>query len=195
MKKIFKNKLFIISLILVVLGGVAGTYLFVLKPKDSTNTSIEQKEIKVDNLLGYIGSESSYSKFNALIGMFDSSKYLTKNEEGLEPSLLVFAPSNDAFSDEDMKPFESINAAAREQVKLYHMAKIYPSAVGAQANLELSDGMKIVTLSGRDLTIKKSDSNFIVTDGKGRDALVSSKYAISNKGDRIYFIDNVLLFQ
>lgn len=195
MKKLFKSKVFIVLIILILIVGGAGTYFFVFKSKKSTSTTVGQKEIKVDNLLGYLGSETNYSKFNELVGMFDSVKYLVKNTEGLDPSLMIFAPSNDAFSKEDMKPFELINASARDQVRLYHMAKIYPSAAGSQANLELTNGQKINTLSGRELTVTKTDTSFTITDGKGRDAKVSSKYAVSPKGDRIYFIDNVLLFQ
>ena len=195
MKKIFKSKIFIAVIILLVLGGGVGAYFFVFKDKKTASTTVETKEMKVDSLLGYIGSEGSYSKFNTLLGMFDSAKYLTKNTDGLEPSLLIFAPNNDAFSKDDMKPYDALSSAAKEQIKLYHLAKIYPSSASSQANLELSDGKKVTTLAGKELTIKKSDSVFYVLDGKGRQANISVKYAVTSKGDRIYFVDSVLLFQ
>lgn len=196
MKKIFKNKVFIFLLIILILsGGGAGAYFLIYKKKNTTTASVEQKEIKVDNLLGYIGSQSDYSKFNTLVGMFESGKYLTKNDAGLEPGLIIFAPDNSAFAKDDMKPFDSMSATARDQIKLYHMTKIYPSAVGAAADLSLKDGQKIITLAGRELTVKKTETTTTITDGKGRDAVVSNKYAVSAKGDRIYFVDSVLLFQ
>ena len=196
MKSLFGNKIFIIGLIFVLLAGAGGAYFFIYKKDGATSQDASRKtEVKVDSLFGYIGSESNYSKFNTLVGMFDSSKYLTKNEAGLEPSLMVFAPNNEAFSKDDMKPFDSLNALSREKVRLYHMAKIYPLSQGVAASLELADGQKIVTLSGKDLLVKKTDASITIIDGKGRDAIVSQKYAVSAKGDRIYFINNVLLFQ
>lgn len=195
MKKLFSKKVLLVILLVLMIGG-SSTYLFVFKKTGSENNSnSEQTEIKVDSLMGYIGGESNYSKFNTLVGMFDSGKYLTENEAGLEPSLIVFAPNNSAFSKEEMKPFESLGADSKDKIKLYHMAKVYPEAQGASPSLELSDGKSIQTLLGRELLVKKQEDGFVIIDGKGREAAVDKKFATSNKGDRIYFIDNVLLFQ
>jgi len=196
MKKFFSKKILVVILLLLFIGGGAAAYLMVFKKSDSTKQlNAEQTEIKVDSLIGYIGSQSNYSKFNTLVGMFDFSKYLTKNESGLEPSLVIFAPNNNAFSKDDMKPFETLSADSKDKIKLYHMAKAYPDVLGAKPNLELVDGKSFQTLVGREITVKKRDNGYIVIDGKGREAFVDSKYATSSKGDRIYFIDNVLLFQ
>jgi uncharacterized surface protein with fasciclin (FAS1) repeats len=151
--------------------------------------------MKVETIFGYIGSETSYSKFNALVGMFDSEKYLVKNDSGLEPSIIVFAPENSAFDKSDMKPFDTLSSSSRDMLKLYHIARIYPASSTVSASLELVDGQKIPTLAGKELTIKKTDSKIVVIDGKGREANVNAMYAITPKGDRIYFIDSVLLFQ
>ena len=181
-------------LILVLGAGVAGFALLRGESGESEGTTAP-KVNKIDTVFGYIGAESNYSKFNNLIGMFDSGKYLTKNEANLEPSLIVFAPSNSAFDKEDMKPFELLTATAKDQVKLYHMATIFPENATSTANLELTDGRKIKTLLGRELTATVKNGMVYITDGKGRDSAVSKDYAVSNKGDRIYFIDQVLLFQ
>lgn len=194
MKKIFSKKILLIVLTLVLLGGGAG-YVFIFRDSTTNNVSTEPTEIKVDTVFGYIGSESSYSRFNTLIGMFDSTKYLTKNDAGLVPSLIVFAPINEAFDKDDAKPLDNINANGREQIKLYHLAKVYPASETQGANLELTDGQKIVTLSGKELFISKKENNLVVTDAKGREANIAKRYATSAKGDRIYFIDQVLLFQ
>lgn len=194
MKKLFRKKVLLILLAITLLGGGA-VYFFVFRDSTTSNTTAEPTEIKVDTVFGYIGSESNYSRFNTLIGMFDSTKYLTKNDAGLAPSLIVFAPDNEAFDKDDAKPLDSINASGREQIKLYHLAKIYPASETVGPDLELTDGQKIVTLSGRELFISKKENNFVVTDAKGREASVAKRYAISAKGDRIYFVDQVLLFQ
>lgn len=194
MKKFFTKKLIVVVLLLLVAVG-AGTYFLVFNKSNNDSGNKVITEIKVDNLLGYLGGESDYSKFNALVGMFDSSKYLLKNEAGLEPALIIFAPNNQAFEQEDMKPFDSMGAESREKIKLYHMAKIYPADSNSKADLELKEKQKIVTLGGRELLVAKDADMTTITDAKGRDAEVSTKYAVSSKGDRIYFIDKVLLLQ
>lgn len=194
MKKLFGKKVVIILIFIALLGGGA-TYWFVLKPSSKPTKQEGPIITKVDSVFGYIGAESTYSKFNSLVGMFDSGKYLVKNQAGLEPSLIVFAPNNDAFAKEDMKPFDSLPLASRDQIKLYHMAVIYPEAQGQSANLELTDGKKIKTILGRELIVNKKGDNVTITDGKGRETSVSNNYAVSAKGDRVYYLDKVLLFQ
>lgn len=195
MKKIFGNKIVLIILAVLLIGGGVGAFVLLSGGSEKQQDLAAQKINKIDTVFGYIGAESNYSKFNNLIGMFDSGKYLTKNEANLEPSLIVFAPNNNAFDKDDMKPFESLTAAAKDQVKLYHMATIFPENATTTANLELTDGRKIKTLLGRELTVTIKNGTVYITDGKGRDSTVSKDYAVSNKGDRIYFVDQVLLFQ
>lgn len=195
MKKFFGNKIVLIILAVVLIGGGAGAFLLLRGSSDKQQDPTAPKVNQIDTVFGYLGSESNYSKFNGLVGMFDSAKYLAKNDANLEPSLIVFAPNNDAFNQDELKPFESLTVAAKDQLKLYHMATVFPENATTAANLELSDGRKIKTLLGRELTVTNKDGKVTITDGKGRDALVNRDYALSNKGDRIYFIDNVLLFQ
>jgi len=196
MKRIFSKKVLLILIILALIGAGAGAgYFFIIRNSGGNSINTEPTEVKVDTVFGYIDSESTYSRFNTLVGMFESEKYLTNNEAGLSPSLIIFAPNNDAFDKDDAKLLDSINANGREQIKLYHIAKIYPLSETETSNLELADGQKIVTLSGRELLISKNQTNFVVTDAKGREANVAKRYASSTKGDRIYFIDQVLLFQ
>lgn len=194
MKKLFRKKIILVVLAVLLIGGGAG-YFFLFRNSGGTGSVVEPTEIKVDTVFGYIGSESTYSRFNTLVGMFETEKYLTKNDDGLSPSLIVFAPTNEAFEKDDVKPLETLNSVGKDQIKLYHMAKIYPASTTESAKVELSDGQKITTLSGREIFISKKADSFIVTDAKGREAKVSKKYAVSPKGDRIYFIDQVLLFQ
>lgn len=195
MKKFFKKKVVLILLVILLAGsGVAGYILFFNNSSGSTKTETVT-ELKVDSLFGYLGTETNYSKFNALVGMFDSAKYLVKNEAGLDPSLIVFAPGNAAFEKTELKVLESMNMSGRDQIKLYHIARVYPSAAGVSANLELADGQKVQTLLNREIVVKKDAQKTYLIDGKGRQANISSKYATTSKGDRIYFIDNVLLFQ
>lgn len=195
MKKIFGKKIVLILLIISLVGG--GAAAFIILNGDSTEKidNSAPKVNKIETVFGYLGSESNYSKFNSLVGMFDSAKYLVKNDANSEPSLIVFAPSNDAFNKEEMKPFDSLSIAAKDQLKLYHMAIVYPENGTTPADLELSDGRKIKTLVNRELTITSKNGMTKIIDGKGREALVSKDYAVSSKGDRVYFIDNVLLFQ
>lgn len=195
MKKIFNKKTLIVALIILLVGGGVSSYLFIFKKSNNNSSTQANAEFKVDSVFGYIGSEANYSKFNALVGMFDSAKYLVKNEAGLEPSLVIFAPENNAFEKSDMKAFDTLSASGRDQLKLYHIARLYPATAGASANLDLTDGQKIQTLAGKEVIVKKEANNITITDGKGRQANVSAKYASSSKGDRIYFIDSVLLFQ
>lgn len=194
MKKFFGKKIVIIAVVSTLLISVA-VFWFVLRPSSKPSAQQGPTITKVDSVFGYIGAESTYSKFNSLVGMFDSAKYLVKNEAGLEPSLLVFAPNNDAFAKDEMKPFESLPLTARDQIKLYHIAVVYPDAQGQSADLNLTDGKKIKTLLGRELLVSKKDDSITITDGKGREITVSNNYAVSSKGDRVYYLDKVLLFQ
>lgn len=196
MKKLFGKKNLIISLLFVLLGGgVAGYFLIFNKNNSDADSSQTSKEIKIESIFGYIGTEANYSKFNALVGMFDSAKYLVSNDSGLEPSLIVFAPQNSAFDASDMKPYDSLSSGSRDMLKLYHMARVYPANETVNANLELVDGQKVLMLAGKEIIVKKIDSKTVIIDGKGRQANVDPKYATTPKGDRIYFIDTVLLFQ
>lgn len=195
MKKILLKKKLLLIIAFLVVSSSAIAYVFIKGDSSTSDGTSGPKITQVETLFGYIGAESDYSKFNSLIGMFDSSKYMVENEAGLEPSLVVFAPNNDAFNQEELKPFDAMTLSAKDQVKLYHIATIYPDSPEASVNLELSDDRVIKTLSGRELTVTKKNNNVVLIDGKGRESTVSKDYAVSPKGDRIYFIDKVLLFQ
>ena len=80
-------------------------------------------------------------------------------------------------------------------MRLYHAAIFYPNVDGTGPDLSLSKDQKIKTLSGRELLVSKVGSHFVLTDAKARAAKVDLTYQSDTKGNRLYFIDSVLLLQ
>jgi hypothetical protein len=120
---------------------------------------------------------------------------LVANAAGALPKLILFAPSNAAFAKDDVKPLLTTSEPAKEDLRLYHAAILYPAADGTGPDLGLSVGQKINTLAGRELQVSKQGAHFVLTDAKGRESTVDLTYMQDDKGYRLYFVNSVLLLQ
>ena len=200
MKRLSKKKLGILIAVILLVGGAAAGYFLVLKkdsgPQDSDTVSAPTKEKKVQNLFTYVSEEGSLSDFNAfLTSGTDLAAKVTANAAGALPQYILFAPSNEAFADAEVAPLAALAEPLKDELRQYHMVLLFPDANGTAPSLELTEGQRLSTVSGRELLIKKAGKKLVVVDAKGREAEIRSDYAVSDNGDRLYFIDKVLLLQ
>ncbi len=162
---------------------------------DKAGSQNQVKEVKVTDIILALKENASLKQFGDFMSATDLSTKLVANATGATPKLVLFAPSNAAFKGTDVTPLASTPEPAKEELRLYHAAIFYPSAEGVAPDLTLSDGQKITTLAGRELFVSKSGSHFVLTDAKGRTSKVDLIYLKDDKGNRLYYIDSVLLLQ
>jgi uncharacterized surface protein with fasciclin (FAS1) repeats len=109
--------------------------------------------------------------------------------EGTGP-FTVFAPTNAAFGklpagtvDNLVKPE---NKPALTKILTYHVV------AGRLAASDLSDGKKLRTVEGEELTVKKTDGKIWIVDAKGNSSMVTIPNVNQSNGV-IHVIDTVLM--
>jgi uncharacterized surface protein with fasciclin (FAS1) repeats len=109
--------------------------------------------------------------------------------EGTGP-FTVFAPTNAAFGklpagtvDNLVKPE---NKPALTKILTYHVV------AGRLAASDLSDGKKLRTVEGEELTVKKTDGKIWIVDAKGNSSMVTISNVNQSNGV-IHVIDTVLM--
>jgi uncharacterized surface protein with fasciclin (FAS1) repeats len=162
---------------------------------DESSSQNQVKEISVPDIQLALKENASLKEFGDFMSATDLSTKLVANSAGALPKLVLFAPSNAAFKKDEIAPLASTPEPAKEELRLYHGAIFYPAADGTGPDLTLSVGQKIKTLSGREIMVSKKGSHFVLTDVKGRTATVDLTYFKDDSGNRLYFIDTVLLLQ
>lgn len=162
---------------------------------DKANNVNQIKQVKVSDILLALKENQNLKQFGDFMLATDLSTKLVANAEGLLPKLVLFAPSNAAFKKTDIAPLSSTPEPAKEELRLYHAAIFYPISATVGPDLSLSVGQKIKTLSGREILVSKTGSHFVLTDAKGRTAKVDLTYLSDEAGNRLYFVDSVLLLQ
>lgn len=162
---------------------------------DESSSQNQVKEVSVPDVQLALSENINLKEFGDFMSATDLSVKLTANAAGALPKLILFAPSNAAFKKADMAPLASTPEPAKEELRLYHGAIFYPTADGTGPDLSLSVDQKIKTLSGREIMVSKKGSHFYLTDVKGRIAKVDLTYLKDDSGNRLYFIDSVLLLQ
>ncbi|MEK7471920.1 MAG: hypothetical protein AAB624_01600 [Patescibacteria group bacterium] len=194
-----KKSLLLLIPIVVLAGGLAYFVLWTGNKNDSAlddASSVNQiKEVKVADILLQLSENASLKQFGDFMSATDLSTKLVVDTAGVLPKLMLFAPSNAAFKKDEMIPLASTPEPAKEDLRLYHAAIFYPNVDGTGPDLSLSKDQKIKTLSGRELLVSKVGSHFVLTDAKARAAKVDLTYQSDTKGNRLYFIDSVLLLQ
>lgn len=190
------KKHWIIIILLVLAAGGAGFYI-VQSGKDDkvVEDNSTPKETKVTDIIAALKTDTSYTSFNDFLGALDISAKIVPNQAGAAPKLIVFAPNKAAFEKDGAAQLANIPEALKDELRLYHMALLYPAADGTGPSLELSEGEKITTIVGRELTVRKKGSRFVLVDAKGNEALVNASYTSDDQGYRLYTIDSVLLLQ
>jgi uncharacterized surface protein with fasciclin (FAS1) repeats len=109
--------------------------------------------------------------------------------EGTGP-FTVFAPTNAAFGKLPAGTVDTLvkpeNKATLTKILTYH---VVPGRLEAS---DLSDGKKLKTVEGDELTIKKSDGKVMIVDAKGGSATVTIPNVNQSNGV-IHVIDTVLM--
>jgi uncharacterized surface protein with fasciclin (FAS1) repeats len=109
--------------------------------------------------------------------------------EGKGP-FTVFAPTNEAFGKLPAGTVDSLvkpeNKATLTKILTYHVV------AGKLEASDLTDGKKLKTVQGEELTVKKSGSNVMIIDAKGGSAKVSIPDVNQSNGV-IHVIDTVLM--
>ena len=188
--------------VVVLIGGGYAVWKYVLQDSDSNQDTAEvapPKEVKTDDVFVYVSTDKDMASFNEYVTGLAVQEKVTEQSAGLPEGktakVLIFAPSNEAFESEDAKMLANVPTALTDELRYYYYAMFVPSADGSEPSLELTEGMRLVMLNGRELFVSKKKGAFIVTDAKGREMKVSSRYVVDANGNRIYVIDNVLLLQ
>ena len=188
-------------LLLPVVILAAGLVYFIIWSGQKTTDALDNaktepvKEVKVDDILLTLKENKTLSEFNTFLGVADFGSRTVANEAGELPKLIVFAPTNAAFKKSDIAPLAVTPEPAKDELRFYHAAILYPAADGTSPSLDLAEGQNIQTLINRQLQVKKNGSSFILVDAKGRQAKVDRTYMTDKNGNRLYFIDSVLLLQ
>jgi uncharacterized surface protein with fasciclin (FAS1) repeats len=109
--------------------------------------------------------------------------------EGKGP-FTVFAPTNAAFGKLPAGTVDTLvkpeNKAALTKILTYH---VVPGKLEAR---DLSDGKKLKTVEGEELTVKKADGKVMIADAKGGMASVTISNVNQSNGV-IHVIDTVLM--
>src|ERR1043166_2222184 len=147
-----------------------------------------------------VGGAAMYPSKNIVQNAVNSKDHTTLvaavKAAGLVPTLegkgpfTVFAPTNAAFGklpagtvDNLVKPE---NKATLTKILTYHVV------AGNLAASDLTDGKKLKTVEGEELTVKKADGKIWIIDAKGDQSMVSFSKANQSNGV-IHLIDTVLL--
>ena len=109
--------------------------------------------------------------------------------EGKGP-FTVFAPTNAAFGKLPAGTVDTLvkpeNKAALTKILTYH---VVPGKLEAR---DLSDGKKLKTVEGEELTVKKADGKVMIVDAKGGMASVTISN-VNQSNSVIHVIDTVLM--
>ena len=102
----------------------------------------------------------------------------------------VFAPTNAAFGKLPAGTVETLvkpeNKATLTKILTYHVV------AGNLAASDLTDGKKLKTVEGEELTVKKADGKIWIIDAKGDQSMVSISNVHQSNGV-IHVVDTVLL--
>lgn len=183
-----KKKSIVLLVALLVVGAAGAGYWFYYRPNHSTSDSLPlATPKKVASIEEYIKTDKAASTFQAIT----ADVAVTNASGGEKPMLMIFAPLNKAFEGDELKSFSSLDTTAQAEIKQYH----YVTMAMAGASKGLSDGMHLNTMAGRELLVKTDGANTYLIDTKGRMAKVSKAYVDDQAGNRLYYIDNVMLIQ
>lgn len=196
MKRLFTSKKFLLILLLAVVAAAVAGY-FLLRKSESNTPQEEaiQQEVKADDLFAYLESDEKYSTFFEALELTDFTEKLAPKAPGLDPSFIIFAPDNDVYKSDEMKPYAALSAALKAELAQYHVVILHPATAEEKPSLELTDGKVLTTAAGREIIVKKVKNATVLIDVKGRQVKPVGRYVVDPKGNRIYFTDSALLLQ
>ncbi len=167
-----KNKIFIIIAVLVIGGGVA-TFVFfkndAKKSESSQNTASQDATTKqpsgTKSIVVLTTDNSTLTTFASAV----KTAGLTDTLEGTGP-YTVLAPTNDAFKVLPAGTLDMLlkleNSAKLKNILSYHII------VGTLNKSQFTNGQKLKTVNGQELTVEITDGKVTFTDAKGGKATI-----------------------
>jgi uncharacterized surface protein with fasciclin (FAS1) repeats len=114
---------------------------------------------------------------------------LVETLEGKGP-FTVFAPTNEAFGKLPAGTVDTLvkpeNKATLTKILTYHVV------AGKLEASDLTDGKKLKTVQGEDLTVKRDGDNIMIIDAKGGSSMITIKNVNQSNGV-IQVVDTVLM--
>ncbi len=172
------NKKLVFILLLILTLGVAGYYLYAMQTKASVEVGGAVMKADQDAVTNLVQSSEHSFFMDALdsSGMND-----TVRSNG---SYTLFAPTDAAF---EKLPGTTLQTIASDEEQLIKMFSDHIIA-GTYTSSDLSDGMKLVTISGEELTITKRNDKWYVNDS----AEITTA-DVPSSDSVIHIVDTVLL--
>lgn len=150
------NKKVIILIVLFVL--IAGALIFYILYGGTNTEEIDTPQASVSEIEAglpasqIISDQEAFSKFNASLGQ----NGLTAELDG---EVTIFAPNNQAF--EDLPQTDKLTENLDKNITGYHIVR------GVFTTADLTDGLKLPTLSGQELVVLVEEDNTYILDAKG----------------------------
>lgn len=189
------NKKWLITLaaVLVIGGGVSG-YFFVTRgdsgdtaQADETETQIAKITESSKDIVVVVGENKSLTTFASAI----TAAALTGTLQGAGP-YTVLVPTDEAFKSLPTGTLERLLKA--ENLKQLTDILNYHVISAKLAAADLTNGQKVKTINGQELTVEVSDAQIAFIDAKGGKAVVE-KANVSTSNGVIHIVNAVLLPQ
>lgn len=188
-----KTALIVGLLAVLAIGG--GTAYLLSRDDDSksesstsqtTENQTSQEATPTQNIVEVASANESFSTLVAAVKAADLVSTLSDESA----SFTVFAPTNDAFNKLPAGTLESLlkpeNKSTLAGILTYHVVS------GAVMSSDLTNGQKIKTVNGAELTVEISASGVYIVDVKGNKSMVTTPDVKANNGV-IHIIDTVVL--
>jgi uncharacterized surface protein with fasciclin (FAS1) repeats len=187
---VFKSKKKIIVFLVILIIAGFGTWYFMnnrQKEEPTQTQTVDVSSQSSKNLSEIISATDEYSTFNDSL----TASGLVETLQGAGP-FTVLAPNDKAF---EKLPEETLNnLLLPENVELLKGLINYHIIASKLMSSDLTDGQRIPTVNGSELTVRLSDGNVSFIDSKGSTSLVVSANIEGSNGV-IHELDSVLIPQ
>ncbi len=160
-----KSKIITAIIILVLVVGAVGAYMYVKKDSNTTTTA---KTSQQNPTLDVVGTINDYNDFSTLNKAIEAAG-LTATLQGAGP-YTVLAANDQAF---DNLPEGTLDTLLKpeNQAKLADILKynIIPAEITTS---QLTNGQLIKTLQGQEVKVEITDGSIYIIDAKGQKALI-----------------------
>ena len=188
------SKALLIGVAVLAVAGISGFGLWstTQQGKQSDTQTTQQTEVKKDSTMEAKNITELAAGTPALSTLVTAvtTAGLAKTLADPNAKFTVFAPTNDAFGKLPAGTVETLlkpeSKTTLSGILTYH---VVPSVAMAA---DLSDGQKIKTVQGEELTVKLQDGKVWIVDAKGGMAQVTTADVKASNGV-VHIIDNVLM--
>jgi uncharacterized surface protein with fasciclin (FAS1) repeats len=190
-----KNVGIIVGIIAVVVAGFVAFAMMNNDGDDTANNSTNSQQNKDSEMAATEAQDivtlaSGTESLSTLVAAVKAAG-LVETLQGDGP-FTVLAPTNDAFAKLPAGTVESLllpeNKDALTGILTYH---VIPSKVVAA---DLTNGQKVTTVQGAELTVEITDGKVYFVDAKGGKAMVTTPDVTASNGV-VHIIDSVLMYQ